>query len=195
MVQKDFVLVYGPQGSGKTTQSKYLADHLGYKFLSTGELFRDLRTEQSPLGVRLAEYWVAGELVPDELVEEIIFPILDNDEFKGFVLDGYPRDPVQLKSFKNFLNLKAWSISKVFYLDVGVVECVRRMKSRADLEKRPDETDHAIVKRLDLFYEKTLPLLGEFEDMGVLFKVDGERSIEEIKEDIETLSNAQTPRR
>jgi adenylate kinase len=190
MSHKQIVLVYGPQGSGKSTQAEKLAMYLDFKFLSSGELLRKLRTENNPVGIRLAQYWVSGELVPDDLIESILFPILDNEDYKGFVIDGYPRNIDQLKSFKVFLNLKGWKINQVFYLDVGVAECIRRMKIRAVEEERLDETDEAIAKRLDIYYEKTQPLLGEYEKMEILIKVDGEREIDEIQSDLQTLSNS-----
>jgi adenylate kinase len=181
---KNFIPVLGPQGSGKSTQAKLLAEFLHYKFISTGEVLRKLKDENNPVGLKLSRYWVTGELVPDELIEEILFPILENTETFGFILDGYPRNLNQLNSFINFLKMNNWNLQVAIYLEVGENECLDRLKKRTDLEKREDETEEAIKRRLEIYKSETAPLLNKYEEMGKLKRINGERGIEEIQKDI-----------
>ena len=181
---KDFILILGPQSSGKSTQGKLLAEHLGYKFVSSGQVLRDLGERDNPVGAKLKEYWVSGELVPDELIEEILFPIFENENYPGFIIDGYPRNIGQLNSFLSFLGINDWAIGKIFYVHVGEEECLKRLKLRSDIEKRPDEHEEAVRKRFQIYHNLTEPLLIEYERMGKLLKIDGERSIEDIQNDL-----------
>ncbi len=186
MQHKNFVLILGPQSSGKSTQAKLLAEHIDYKFISSGKLLRRLSEADNPIGKKLSAYWIKGELVPDELMEEILYPILEREDTKGFVLDGYPRNVEQLKDFLGFLDMKDWLIIHVLYFDVSEEECMRRIKIRAETEKRLDETEEAIKTRLSIYHKETEPLLEEYEKMGVLRRIDGERSIEDIQSDLQT---------
>ena len=182
---RDFILVLGPQGSGKSTQAKQLAEYLGFEFVSTGDFLRKLRLEDNnPVGQKLSQYWMSGELVPDELMNEVLFPLLEKEGIKGFVLDGYPRNLSQIQAFLSFLSMNSWSLKKVFFLNVGEEECINRIKKRADLENRPDETEEAVKRRLAIYHQETEPLLQEYEKLGALVKVNGERSVEEIQSDI-----------
>lgn len=186
MTHKNFVLVLGAQSSGKSTQAKLLAEYLNYKFISSGKLLRRLSEADNPIGKKLSEYWIKGRLVPDELMEEILYPILEREETGGFVLDGYPRNVEQLNDFLAFLNMKDWLIIHVFYLDVSEDECLRRIKIRAETEKRLDETEEAVKTRLKIYHQSTEPLLAEYEKMGVLRRIDGEKSIEDIQSSLQS---------
>ena len=183
-MNKDFILILGPQGSGKTTQARKLARFLGYKFISSGRTLRKLSTEKNPIGLKLSEYWIKGELVPDELMESVLFPMIEKKNAKGLVIDGYPRDVAQLKSFLSFLDLNQWAISHVFYLHVGEEESLKRLVDRREKEQRADESSEAIAKRFQLYHQETEPLLEEYTKMHRLTKIDGERTIEEIQEDL-----------
>jgi adenylate kinase len=186
MQHKNFVLILGAQSSGKSTQAKLLADYIGYKFISSGKLLRRLSEADNPIGKKLSAFWIKGDLVPDEFMEEILYPILEKEDAKGFVLDGYPRNVEQLKDFLGFLDMKDWLIIHVFYFDVTEEECMRRIKIRAETEKRLDETEDAIKTRLKIYHQETEPLLSEYEKMGVLRKIDGEKSIEDIQSNLQT---------
>lgn len=186
-MQKDFVLILGPQSSGKSTQAQQLAEHLGYRFISSGKLLRRLGEGDNPIGQKLREYWSKGELVPDSLMEELLFPILEKETMPGFVIDGYPRNISQLQSFLAFLDMKGWAISHVFYLAVSEEECLRRVKLRAERENRLDDADEETVRRRMLVYHNaTEPLLFEYSKLNVLQRIDGERSIEEIQKDLQS---------
>jgi len=185
-MKKDFIFVLGPQGSGKSTQAKLLAEKLGYRFISTGQIVRGLSESKDPRSIELEKYWKTGALVPDKLIENLLFNELDTVETSGFILDGYPRNLTQIKSFLRFLEIRGWSISKAFYIFVSDEECLKRIKIRVSLENRADENDDAISKRLAIYHNDTEPLLDEYRKMNILTEVDGERSIEEIQKDIRT---------
>jgi len=180
---KKFVLVLGPQGSGKSTQAKQLAEFLGYESISTGDLSRAKLAEGDELGIKFNSYVIAGKLVPDELIEQILFPYLEKD-IPGVILDGYPRNLNQLANFLNFIKANDHELSKVFLLEVKEKEFMKRLKLRAEIEKRSDETDDAIKARLDTYNNLTKPLLAEYEKLKKLQRIDGERSIEDIQTDL-----------
>lgn len=184
MENKEFILILGPQGSGKTTQGKLLADFLHYRFISTGELLRQAYKENNPLGAKLSEYWSTGDLVPDEIIEGLLFPILETDQIAGFVLDGYPRTIQQVESLVSFLDLNSWKINHVFYTHVGDQECIRRILERTKVEERPDESPEAIHHRLQIYHKQTEPLLKTYETMGSLHKINAERTIDEIQAEV-----------
>lgn len=189
-MKKDFIMVLGPQGSGKSTQAKLLAESLKYKFISTGQLVRDLSDSLDPKRFEFEKYWKKGALIPDQMIEDLLFKKILNDDVCGFVLDGYPRNINQLKSFLNFLKQNEFLLSKVFYVHVSDNECLKRIKIRVTLENRADETEEAISKRLDIYHNETEPLLEEYRKLGILLQIDGERSIEEIQADIQKHFNS-----
>lgn len=174
----------GPQGSGKSTQGKLLAEKLGYKFVSSGELLRQLKEENNPVGIKLAEYWMKGELAPNDVMEDILYTLFDKEASLGFVLDGFPRDESQLDSFLAEGTLRDWKIQKVFYINISDAECLKRIKERVKIENRPDESDEALNTRFRIYHEKTEVLLGKYRQMNVLVEINGERSIDEIHNEI-----------
>ena len=177
---KKFIMMLGPQGSGKSTQAKLLAGKLNYLFISSGDLLRTLKEENNPIGVKLAEYWMKGELVPDNLITDILFGVFEKENTLGFVLDGFPRDLDQLESFLAEAGLKDWTLDKVFYLQLTDEEALERIKKRKEIENRPDETKKALEKRFTLYHEKTEKLLSKYSEMGKLVVIDGSKSVEEI---------------
>ncbi len=192
MDNKDFILILGPQGSGKTTQGKLLADYLHYRFISTGELLRQAYKENNPLGAKLSEYWATGDLVPNEIIEGILFPILEMDQIPGFVVDGYPRTIEQVESLVSFLDLNSWKINHVFYMHVGDQECINRILERTKTEQRPDESPEAIHHRLQIYHKETEPLLNTYEKMGCLHRINAEKTIDEIQADVRAYFPAET---
>lgn len=181
---KNFIFVLGPQGSGKSTQAQKLAVYLNYRFISTGEMLRSLAQKSSQSVKKVAEFMKKGELVPIEIVEEVLHTELEKSDEKGFILDGYPRSISQLQNFLAYISEKKWKLEQVFYLKVSEDECLERIQGRIKEEKRPDETVTAIKKRLEIFQNETKPLLKEYYKLGVLQEVDGQRSVEEIQKDL-----------
>ncbi len=181
---KEFIIIIGPQGSGKSTQGIELAKFLGYQYISTGRLLRDLKNSGSPESAELENYWLHGKLVPDELINKLLFNYIQHHPSLGFVLDGYPRDIAQVEHFMNFLSQIEGNLKYAFYITVSEEECIKRLKLRRELEKREDETEDAMKTRLAEFHRRTEPVIQEFERMGRLVRIDGERAIDPIQDDL-----------
>lgn len=174
------VLLYGIQGSGKSTQGKLLSHRLHIPYLSTGHIFREMAKEGSRQGRYIKETLASGSLIPDAIAIPIVESYLRRPEYKkGWILDGFPRTIVQAKQLKAHIDV-------AFYLTVSDKEALWRLAFRTD-EKgniRDDETLIAIRKRINLFHKVTGPVLEYYRKRDILVEVDGERRIEEIIEDL-----------
>ena len=174
------ILLYGIQGSGKSTQGKLLSRHLHLPYLSTGHIFRQMAKESTREGRYIKETLAAGLLIPDEITIPIIEKYLARSEYrKGWILDGFPRTINQAEKFKTKTDV-------AFYLMVNDKEALWRLSFRIDDKGaiREDETLMALRKRIDLFHKVTKPVLEYFRKKDILVEIDGERSIEEILNDI-----------
>jgi len=170
------IVLIGIQGSGKSTQGNLLSRKLSVSYLSTGHIFREITREHTPLGRYVKETMNAGYLIPDDKTLEIVSEYLARPEYQeGYILDGFPRTKVQAESFKN-------GIDYVVYINVSDKEALRRLSLRRD--GRDDETEQALKKRIELFYRFTKPALDYYKERGMLHEVNGERSIDEIHQDI-----------
>lgn len=170
------IVLIGIQGSGKSTQGNLLSDKYGLPYLSTGHIFRTMAQEAGPLARYIKETISAGVLIPDEKTIEIVREYLSRPEYaKGYIMDGFPRTVVQAESFKE--DLKA-----VVYIKVSDDAALKRLGLRN--EGREDDTAEAIKKRIEQFHILTEPVIEHYKQKGMLIEVDGERSIEEIHQDI-----------
>ena len=171
------LILIGIQGAGKSTQGNILSKKLGLPYLSTGHIFRTIAMEKTPMGRYIKEVMNAGFLIPDEKTLEVVSEYLSRPEYeKGYIMDGFPRTAVQAKEFKN-------GADGVIYLHVSDKEALWRLSFR-DSGDRQDETLLAIRKRIELFHKFTEPVLDFYRKNGMLFEVDGEKSIEEISKEI-----------
>jgi adenylate kinase len=168
------ILLIGPNGSGKSTQAKLLGEYLTLPVIETGEMLREIASEDSALGREVNNLLLSGNLVSDELILEIISQRLKKDDaLKGFVATGFPRNLKQVED----LNI---SFEKVFYLEIADIKVIERLMKRG----RNDDTRLAIEQRLKVYHEQTEPLLEYFEKKGVLERVGAEGSVEAIQEDL-----------
>ncbi len=170
------IILIGIQGAGKSTQGNLLSEKLKIPYLSTGHIFRELAKEKTPEGRYIKETINAGYLLPDEKTLSIVSNYLHRAEYeKGYILDGFPRTNAQAKAFEN-------GIDKVVYLKVSDKEALWRLSGRDDV--REDDTLKAIRKRINLFHEFTEPVLDFYRGKGILVEIDGEKSIDEILQEI-----------
>jgi len=172
------IVLIGIQGSGKSTQGNLLSKKLSIPYLSSGHIFREMAKEKTPLGRYIKETMNAGYLLPDTKTLDTVEEYLSHDEYKkGYILDGFPRTVPQAEKFEN--GLKA-----VIYLKVSDKEALWRLAGRDEEGVREDNTLKAIMKRINLFHEKTKPVIDYYKTKGILHEIDGEQDINDIHTEI-----------
>lgn len=173
-------VLIGIQGAGKSTQGNLLSEKLKIPYLSTGHIFRELAKEKTSLGRYIKEVMNAGYLIPDKKTVEIVDEYLKRPEYKeGYIMDGFPRTVTQADFFKD-------GADKVIYLRVSDGEALKRLTFRngSGEQVRADETPAAVAKRIESFHKFTEPVLEYYRKRGMLVEIDGEKSIDEIQQDI-----------
>ncbi|MGO1628991.1 MAG: adenylate kinase [Microbacterium sp.] len=181
------LLIVGPQGSGKGTQGAVIADEYGVPVVSTGDIFRENIKNDTELGQKVKSITAAGDLVPDELTGEIVRDRLrEDDAADGFLLDGYPRNTTQVGHLDEFLSERGEQLDAVILLDVPRDESLKRLTLRAEQEGRDDDTEDVIANRLDIYESETAPIIDVYERRGIVDRIDGVGSLDEITERIRT---------
>lgn len=177
------MLIVGPAGSGKGTQSKKIAQDLGIVAISTGDIFRENIKGQTDLGKEAQQYVDSGELVPDSVTNRMVEDRLTWDDAKnGFLLDGYPRNRTQVTALDEILGRLGVELDLVLELTADREELTQRLKKRAEIEGRDDDADEsAIRRRLELFESETRPMIQEYAQRGLLRQVDGLGAIDEVE--------------
>ncbi|MBN1388138.1 MAG: adenylate kinase [Bacteroidales bacterium] len=175
-------LIFGPPGSGKGTQSVKLASEFNLIHLSTGDMLREEVAAKTELGKKVEGIMQRGELVPDEVVIQMIAERIDsNPDANGFIFDGFPRTVDQARALDETLTEKNTSILKMLMLEVEHEELVRRLLLRAEVSDRPDDRDVNIIEnRIKVYREKTEPVIEYYRKDGKYLTVNGMGDIEEI---------------
>jgi adenylate kinase len=175
-------LIFGPPGSGKGTQSVRLAEKFNLMHLSTGDMLRAEIAAGTDLGRRMSSIMSKGELVPDEVVIEMIAAKIDSTKGKaGFLFDGFPRTVAQTEALGKMLNARKMKIDSMLVLEVEHDELVKRLILRADQSGRPDDKDPAVIEnRIDVYKEKTEPIIEYCRERGIYKPVNGMGTIEDI---------------
>jgi adenylate kinase len=181
----------GPPGAGKGTQVVNISKTLNIPHISTGDIFRENMKNETPLGLEAKAFYDKGMYVPDEVTNRIVEDRLTWDDAKnGFLLDGYPRTVDQVQFLDQILSKKSEKIEKVLELTIDIPVVVARLLKRAQEQGRIDDTKEVITKRLEVYATSTAPLLAEYQSRGILIKVDGMGSVNEVEEKIKAaLSN------
>jgi adenylate kinase len=176
------LILFGPPGSGKGTQSEKLTSKYGLKHLSTGDLLRSEIAGQTPLGLAVKNLMAEGKLVPDEIVIEMINSALDNNpHVNGFLFDGFPRTTAQAEALDKLLAQKGTKISLVLALQVSQEELVKRLLNRGRTSDRLDDVSEEIIAARIVEYEKKTSAVAEhYKEFGKVEYVHGEGSIEDI---------------
>lgn len=168
------IMVIGPQGSGKTTQAKILAEKMSYKYLGTGEMLREMAEQNGPESEKLKEMVAKGNLLDDETICKLVQKTLSQPDYlNGVVVDGYPRTVTQKKIFDPNFDI-------VFYIKVEDEVALQRLTGRG----RFDDTEEAIKQRLELYHHETGPLLDIFLNEGKLWVIDGAKPVEDVTKQI-----------
>ena len=175
-------LIFGPPGSGKGTQSVRLAEKFNLLHLSTGDMLRAEISGGTELGKKMSLIMSKGELVPDEVVIEMIAVKIDSTKGKtGFLFDGFPRTVAQTIALEKMLNDRSMKIDSMLVLDVDHDELVKRLIARAELSGRPDDKDPAVIEnRIDVYKEKTEPIIEYCRKKGLYQPVKGMGTIDDI---------------
>ena len=201
------IILLGPQGAGKGTQAQRIADKVGAKHISTGDIVRAEIKSGSELGQKVQDYNDRGELVPDEIIVEMAKPYLDDAD--SWLLDGFPRNEAQAKALEDALKDLDIEIDAAVALEAPDDELVERLSGRRtsdatgrvyhvehdpppeDSEEDPgpfvqrkDDTEEAIRRRLAIYHEQTEPLKDYYEERGLLTTVDARKPIPEVTEEI-----------
>jgi adenylate kinase len=182
------LILFGPPGSGKGTQSEKIVEKFGLIHLSTGNLLRQEIADKTPLGMEARNFMDKGQLVPDEVVIGMIDSSLEKHaDAKGFLFDGFPRTVAQAEALDKLLALKKTSICKVLALDVDEEELVKRLIKRGETSGRSDDTDENIIRRRFSVYKNDTEPVAEYYKQQEKFEVvKGIGSVEQI---FETLSS------
>jgi adenylate kinase len=211
MAELNLVLL-GPPGSGKGTQGERLQEDLRLPYYATGDILRAAVRDETELGRTAKEYMDRGDLVPDEVIVGVIAERIDSNEaLDGFILDGFPRTTPQAEALDAKLGELGRAVTAVLLIDVSDDEVIRRLGGRrtceanghvfhvefeppkeegvcdidgSELVVRDDDKPEVIRKRLDTYHEKTEPLVGYYDQRGVLRRIPGESAPEEVAETV-----------
>jgi len=178
------IILFGPPGSGKGTQSEKLIARYGLKHISTGDLLRSEIARETPLGLAVKSLMAKGELVPDEIVIEMINSALDNNPAaNGFLFDGFPRTNAQAEELDKLLSQKNTEISVVLALQVSGKELVNRLLQRGLTSDRVDDrNEEVIAARIAEYEKKTAAVAEHYKQYDKVKYVKGEGTIDEIFE-------------
>jgi len=175
-------LIFGPPGSGKGTQSERLSEKYNLVHLSTGDMLREETASGSDIGIRLENIMKGGELVPDEVVIEMIAKRIDaNPEASGFLFDGFPRTIEQAAALDTMLQKKSSPIASMLVLEVENKELVRRLLARAVVSGRSDDMDKSVIEnRISVYDQKTAPVADYYREKDTYDDVAGMGDISDI---------------
>jgi adenylate kinase len=204
------LLLFGPPGSGKGTQADFLTQEFGIPQISTGDILRDDVKRGTPLGLKAKEFMNRGELVPDEVMVEMIRERITRPDCDGgFLLDGFPRTVPQAEALDGMLDTIGQHLDRLAYLHVELEELVERLTGRwvcprcarsyhmennppkdemrcnvdgTELVHRDDDTEETARRRSEVFYQRTYPILEFYKQRGISIEIDGHGSIAEVRE-------------
>lgn len=176
------LILFGPPGSGKGTQSEKLMARYGLKHLSTGDLLRSEIAQQTVLGLEAKKIMDRGRLVPDEVVIGMISSALDNNpDAKGFLYDGFPRTDKQAEALDKLLADKKTSIAVMLALKVSEEELVKRLVKRGETSGRSDDSNEGVIRaRIAEYNSKTAAVADYYKGFNKVVLVKGEGTVEEI---------------
>jgi adenylate kinase len=174
------LILFGPPGSGKGTQSVNIVTTYQLQHISTGDLLREEVSRKSPLGVEARKYMDQGLLVPDEVVIGMISSKIDETpDARGFIFDGFPRTKPQAEALDKLLEFKNTEIDLVLSMEVPEKELIRRLVGRGETSGRSDDTEEVIVKRIKEYHNKTEQVASHYNAQGKLERIKGDGNIDD----------------
>ena len=175
------LILFGPPGAGKGTQSKYLVKKLNNYQISTGDMLREEIKNNSEIGKKIIKDMDDGKFVSDEIVNNLIKNALSDPKMKNkLIFDGYPRSLSQAKNLDSLLDRTNQKIDFIFFLNVNKDTIIERIKKRKTLEKRSDDDLDIIIKRYDTYMRTTKPVLDFYSKNSNFYELDGSLEIDEI---------------
>tara|TARA_B100001758_G_C18376400_1_gene594586 strand:- start:163 stop:741 length:579 start_codon:yes stop_codon:yes gene_type:complete len=183
------ILIFGPPGCGKGTQSEFLVNQYKLKHLSTGDIFRENIKNQTNLGIEAKKYMDQGKLVPDFITIDMLGEKMYNkNNFSGFLFDGFPRTEKQAKSLDDLLSKMNQEISMMICIDVPEDELVKRLLKRGKISNRADDQNKEIIfNRIKVYKEQTEVLKEYYQKQNKFFHIDGVSKIDDVKQKIFSL--------
>ncbi len=184
------IILFGPPGAGKGTQSKYLVNKLKAFQISTGDLLREEIKKNSDIGKAITNDMKNGKFISDDIVNKLIENLISDPQKKNkFIFDGYPRSLTQAKNLEMLLKNSNQSIDLILFLNVDKETILKRIKKRKIIENRSDDNSDTIVRRYEKYMETTQPVLNFYSENPNFKEIDGGLEIEEITRKIDTFIN------
>ena len=184
------IILFGPPGAGKGTQSKYLVNKLNAFQISTGDLLREEIKKNSDIGNTIINDMTDGKFISDDIVNKLIENLISDPQKKNkLIFDGYPRSLSQAKNLEVLLKNLNQSIDLILFLNVDKETILKRLERRKIIENRSDDASETILKRYEKYMETTQPVLNFYSENPNFKEIDGNLEIEEITRKIDTFVN------
>ena len=185
------IVIFGPPGAGKGTQSKFIVNKFNLYQLSTGDLLRNEIKNKTPLGSKISSTINSGELVSDKIVNDLIEKFISNNNYKNkIIFDGYPRSLIQAKNLDDLLIKYKQKIDIVLKLSVSLETIKKRILERQAQENRADDSEEIAIKRFKTYEKASEPVLDYYKQSNLLKVVNGEAEISKINSEINVLIEA-----
>ncbi len=182
------IVIFGPPGAGKGTQSNFIVKQFNLHQLSTGELLRKEIKNKTELGLQIESIINSGNLVSDKIVSDLIEKYISDSNYKSrLIFDGYPRNLIQVKNLNILLDKYNQKIDMVLKLSVGLESIKKRILERKNLENRADDNEQIAIKRYETYEKNIKPVIDFYKDTNLLTVINGEKPINEINDEISGL--------
>ena len=179
------IIIFGPPGAGKGTQSDFIVKNYNLFQVSTGKILREEIKNNTEVGRKISTLMSSGSLVEDKIVNKLIEDIVSNKDYANrFIFDGYPRNLDQVNNLDNLLKKYNQKIDVVLKLSVSLETVKKRILERKTIEKRSDDNEEVAIKRYETYEKSTEPVIDYYKKLNLLKVIDGEKTIDQINKEI-----------